>query len=135
LAGTGPGRPGTTSLQHLLADRAPGYVAPESELEALFLRLLDRYGLPGPARQYNASWVAAGGRVDFAYLPQLIVIEVDGRRWHGRNADYNRDRARDRFAQRAGWMVLRYTYSEVKQLPELVALEIAETLASRSVGS
>ncbi len=60
------GRAGVVLLRTLLTERQPDYVAPESELEARFIALARRHGLPEPERQVDLgdgdSWI---GRVDF----------------------------------------------------------------------
>jgi len=112
-------------LRQVLLERSPGYVATESELEAAFLALLDRHGLPPPVRQFAPSWLAPEkGRVDFAYPGARVVVEVDGRRWHTRDAAVRRDRWRDRQGQLAGWLVLRYGYEELRHEERDVAAEI-----------
>ena len=126
------GFPGSGLMRGLLAARGPGYVAPESALESAFVALIRRFRLPDPVRQLPTPWDPSGGRVDFAYPQLKILIEVDGRRWHGRDADNERDRARDRKAQLEGWILLRYTWHEITRLPQVVAAEIRTFLETRA---
>src|SRR5439155_10647512 len=49
------GRAGTVLLRELLLARGKGYVAPASELEARLLDLLEKAGLPAPAREVNVG--------------------------------------------------------------------------------
>lgn len=122
------GRRKAQIMRPLLARRGPGYVAPESVLEAAFLSLVQRFDLPEPQRQFATPWDSGEGRVDFAYERAMVLIEVDGRRWHTRDQDYEKDRARDRKAQLLGWSVLRYTHHEVTRRTESTAREIRECL-------
>jgi len=112
------GRPGGRLMRGLIESRGPGWVAPESELERAFVRMIDRAGLPQPTRQFTPPWDRGAGRVDFAYVERRILIELDGRRWHTRERDFQKDRARDREAQLQGWVVLRFTYYEVVERSE-----------------
>jgi len=123
------GRRGSRLMRRLLSSRGPGYTAPESQLEAAFIDLIRRYGLPEPVRQFATPWDPAEGRLDFAYPDRKVLIEVDGRRWHGRDADFDKDRARDRKAQHAGWQILRFTWHEVTRLPDHVAADLRSFLA------
>lgn len=122
------GRPGAPTMRRLLATRGPGFIAPESALEAAFIDLVRRFDLPEPKRQFATPWDRCEGRIDFAFAGQKILIELDGRRWHGRDADFNKDRERDRKAQLAGWVILRFTWHEVTQRPEHVADELRKFL-------
>ncbi|MGI9642334.1 MAG: type IV toxin-antitoxin system AbiEi family antitoxin domain-containing protein [Acidimicrobiia bacterium] len=121
---TRKGRNRARVMRSLIATRGPGYVAPESHLEASFVELVRTHNLPEPVRQFATPWDPQEGRVDFAYPAWMMLIEVDGRRWHGRDADNEKDRARDRRAQLNGWNILRFTYSEVTRRADSVAREI-----------
>jgi len=56
-------------------------------------------------------WKARRRRVD-AYIPEWrLIIEADGRRWHTRVADFERDRSRDNTAAAHGHRVLRFTHA------------------------
>lgn len=108
------GKPGTTVMRELLDHRGIGYVPPESQLEAMVLDLLERHGFPPPERQVQLPWMAGTNeRVDFAYPEAKLIIECDGRRWHTRERDFERDRRRDNEAVLAGWRVLRITWDQV----------------------
>ncbi len=108
------GRPGITVMRHLLAERAEGYVAPESGLEARVLEVIRRGGLPEPVRQLDVGdandWI---GRVDLAYPDRRMVIEIDSDLYHGTHVDRRADHLRDRRLLAAGWKVERITESEL----------------------
>ena len=41
------------------------------------------------------------------------IVEGDGRSWHARVADFERDRQRDHEAQRIGWGTCRFTDADI----------------------
>jgi very-short-patch-repair endonuclease len=58
-----------------------------------------------------------------------IVVECDGTAFHERTeAERRREKARDRFMQKAGWTVFRYTGKEIMSDPYKVAVEIIAQL-------
>jgi very-short-patch-repair endonuclease len=101
------------------ARRAGTYAPPESELEHALLALLA--GLPSDVtveRQCPFPWWPTGpSRVDFLIRSWRLILEADGRRWHARVADFDRDRWRDNTAQAHGYRVLRFTHAHVTQRP------------------
>ncbi len=127
------GKWGVKNLQRVLASRAPGDPLPDSVLEQLLLDALRLVGLPEPVAQFPHPGRHPGrGRVDFAYPGAKLILEADGRRWHQRVADLQRDRARDNEAARAGWLTMRFMHEELRSDPADVGLAIAETLAHRT---
>ncbi len=65
-------------------------------MEAALYRLLDHPGFPPYERQARFPWrPSAPQRVD-AYVPAWRrIIEADGRSWHSRHTDFERDERRD----------------------------------------
>ena len=53
------------------------------------------------------------GRRDFVYQRQRVILELDGRRWHSRDQDFETDRERDNAAVLAGYRPLRFTWRQV----------------------
>jgi hypothetical protein len=122
------GRPGVRKLRAVLDARGPGFVATESELEFRTLELIRSGGLPDPALQVELTfWEALVGRVDFVYRDARLIIEVDGRKYHGAET-FEADRRRDNAANLAGWRVLRFTWRMVTGNPEYVLSTIREAL-------
>ena len=115
----GSRRPGLPRIRPLVVERLDdGWTPPESELEALLAAVLGRIpGAPRIVRQATFPWRAAkDARVDFL-LPDLqLIIEADGRRWHARYADFDRDRWRDNEAVAHGYRVLRFTWVHLHDL-------------------
>lgn len=69
----------------------------------------------GPYAAY-LQYEVEGHRVDLALISaeRRIAVEADGHPWHERSPEQAaRDRARDRALQRAGWMILRFTGTEL----------------------
>ena len=123
------GKPGVRLLRAVLEERGPGYVAPESELERLAIQVLAMGGLPQPERQVPLPWDSGQlQRVDFAYPEERLIIEVDGRRWHTRDLDFERDRQRDNLATLAGWRVLRFTWRQLQEEPARVCWAVGQAL-------
>lgn len=104
----GRGRPGTRLMRRLIEERSEGYVATESELESLFVKLIESHGLPRPRRQVSIgsgeTWI---GRVDFVFEEAKLVVEADGRRYHEQKTPTLSDRTRDLRLIADGWQVLR----------------------------
>jgi very-short-patch-repair endonuclease len=122
------GRPGTALIRELLDARGEGYVATESELEDLLLEVLRERGVPLPRRQVHVGGDRLVGRVDFAYVPEALIIEADGRRYHTAKLDLDADRARDNELMAAGWRVLRVTWDDLVHRPDRVATMVRTAL-------
>lgn len=123
-----PGRRGSAALVAIVESLGPGKVPPASELEARLFAILDAAGLPPPVRQFPLPSITGAGRVDAAYPACRLLLEVDGRRWHTRAEDFDRDRRRDIEASLLGWRVLRFTWSDVVERPQWVCQVVAAHL-------
>ena len=88
----------------------------DSELERLFLRLVEKAGLPFPQTQQHLN----GFRVDF-YWPDLgLVVETDGLQYHRTPAQQARDQLRDQAHLAAGLTPLRFNHAQVRYEPRYV---------------
>jgi predicted transcriptional regulator of viral defense system len=118
------GARGTASLRAILGRRQLGESITRSELEDRFLSLIDRAHLPPP--QVNAPlrvadrWIEA----DCAWPGKRLVVELDGRAAHSTTGAFERDRARDRQLQAAGWRVIRITWRQLHDDPEAVIADL-----------
>lgn len=128
----GSRRNGLPRIRPLVAERLTvGWTPPESELEALLADVLARIpSRPTVVRQAEFPWrTPRPGRVDFLLPEHRLIIEADGRRWHTRVEDFDRDRWRDNQATARHHRVLRFTWVHLNQLAddviELVELTIA----------
>ena len=98
----------------VLDERGPGYAPPASELERIFRHTLRAAGLSEGVRQ-----VAITGRqgrahvVDVLYPVEMLIVELDGRRWHLRLERAAEDRARDNHAASLGYQTVRYLWENV----------------------
>ena len=120
----GSRRPGLADLGKLIEQRSvDGYEPPASVLERSLYRVMDRPGMPSYTRQASLPW-APDQRADALLDHAPVLIESDGRRWHTRVADFERDRMRDRLAAGHGYRTLRFTSAELESTPDLVAAEI-----------
>jgi very-short-patch-repair endonuclease len=113
-----PGLPGVGKLRPIVEHRLPeAYQPPTTKLERLLFRVLDDPRLPSYTRQMPIRFERLTATVD-AYLPDWrLIVEGDGRRWHNRRADHERDRLRDNEATAHGYAVLRFTYEMLRDRP------------------
>jgi hypothetical protein len=124
-----PAWPGVHQMTEALRWRSEGYVPARSDLERA-MRLIATT-IPGPPPSFE---VQIGDRSDMAQIVDCVfeedrlILEVDGRSFHARLADFERDRRRDRRASRLGYTTWRFTYHEVMSDPESVWREICTFL-------
>ncbi len=115
---------GMRLMRQLVAERSgTGWTAPASVLEARLYRILDRPGMPRYVRQARVPW-NPDQVVDALLVDVPVIIEADGRRWHTRVADFERDRARDRRAAQHGHRTMRFTHEDIRTDPDRVEAEI-----------
>jgi very-short-patch-repair endonuclease len=114
-----------TAVDTVTIDERPA----DSELEQAMTRLLAGHDLP-PAR-FHAR--VLGFEVDFAIVPERVVLECDGWTSHGLDrAQFERDRRRDAALVAGGWVVLRFTWTQIVRRPAWVADAIRRTLVQRA---
>ncbi len=102
-------RRGVKAMRAALAEGPLRSSLTRSELERRFLALVDEAGLPRP--RVN-EWMDIGGELiqaDCVWPSQRLIVELDGRAWHGTGEAFDRDRRRDRRCLAAGWNVMRVT--------------------------
>ena len=110
----GRGVPGTAALGRFLESHADGDAVAESELELAGARLLTHPDIPAFEQQAPFPWAPSGPhRVDFLIPSWTMIVEVDGRVWHARLQDQDRDRARDLTAAAHGYLTIRLGYASV----------------------
>ena len=102
-----------------------------SEAERRLLRLIRAAQLPQPL----TNIVVGRHEVDFLWPDERVIVEVDGFAFHGTRAAFERDRAKDRALQAAGYVVLRITWRQLVDEPEAVIAALAAALAHRRSAS
>ena len=122
------GRPGSKLYRALVDERGSGYVAPASELEAMFRRLLRQAGLPMPEFEVNLGGERWIGRVDAVFRQARLVVELDSRRHHSSLLDQEADAIRDAELVRAGWRVIRIRYDRLVNDPHAVIALLRDLL-------
>lgn len=102
---------GSRRLLDLLDERSDtAWQPPTTELERHLDRLVDHPAVP-PATRQHPFHLDNGPMVVDIFVPSWgLILEADGRRWHTRRADFERDRARDNAAAAHGLAVLRFTW-------------------------
>jgi hypothetical protein len=127
-------RPRGTGELRIAVERAgEATVHTRSELEDRFRGLILDAGLPPP--EYNATLELGELTIeaDVVWRRERVIVELDGYGAHSTRDQFRIDRARDRAAQAAGWMVLRYTWPDVDRRAAGQLLELlSERRAPRS---
>ena len=122
-----PRRKGAPKLRQALARRAAGATRTRSEMEELFLNLLERHGLPRP--RINA-FIPGVGEVDCTWPAARLAVELDSRRAHATPAAFERDRERDRLLQARGWRVIRVTWRQLTERPDQLMEDLERLLGA-----
>ncbi|HEU0023772.1 MAG TPA: type IV toxin-antitoxin system AbiEi family antitoxin domain-containing protein [Thermoleophilaceae bacterium] len=122
-----PRRAGAARIRAALAARSRGATRTRSDLEELFLSLLDRHGLPRP--RVN-SHIPGIGEVDCAWPAARLVVELDSRSAHATSAAFEADRERDRLLQAAGWRVIRITWRQLAQDETALVVDLSHLLGA-----
>ena len=102
----------------------------DSTGEPEFIReVFERHG-PG-AEAAGCALVSAieGFEVDFHWPDQRLIVELDGRAAHHTRTAFERDRARDRTLQAAGWRVVRITWHQLQAEPAQIAADLGHLLS------
>lgn len=124
--------PGVARINRVLALRPKGAPPTGSILETLFVQLVRAAGLPEPLRQVrifneHGDFVAD---VDFAWPELGLFIELDGQH-HADQPVYDARRETNVIAA-TGWLVGRFTRTEVVRHPKATARQLARLLEQAS---
>lgn len=120
----GSGWRGTRFLASVVEGYEPAKGLTKSELEARFLDACRRRGLPMPLVNRRVR----GFEVDFLWPSALLVVELDGFRFHADRAAFERDRERDLALKAGGFEVVRITHRMLSRDTDRVLLAIRERL-------
>ncbi len=112
------------AVEGLPKDAGDADSGPEVEL----LRVLEKAGLPTPARQYSVT--AAGNQyyIDLCYPEARVALEYDGVDPHTRFDRFVDDRRRQNDLVTAGWTVLRYTKVDLRDRREALVAQVRRNL-------
>jgi hypothetical protein len=78
----------------------------------------------------EVAGVGLPGPVDALHQDARVVVELDGKRFHGPDR-FQRDRSRDQRLAAAGYVTLRFTWEDVEQRPDEVLGILRQTIATR----
>jgi very-short-patch-repair endonuclease len=121
----GRGKPGSAKLRRALARHLPHLARTRSEMERVFLPLCERGGLQLPEINVTVNGVL----VDAVWRNARVVVELDGLRGHRTRAQIEKDRRNDMRLRAAGYTVLRYTWEQITEEPELVLADLRLALS------
>ena len=121
-------RPGVARLRAVL-DFIDEPLLTRSEAEKRLRALCRSAALPMPRMNVKR----AGWEVDAVWDAQRLVVEVDGRTYHGTHASFERDRRKDADLMLAGYRVLRITWRRLTREPDQVIALIATALSQAAL--
>lgn len=99
-----------------------------SHFEDDWPRFAEQFGLTG----WELNRHVCGHRVDVLFLPDLLIVELDGWQTHGSRPSFEADREQDAdILTRAGIPTLRITYPQFHSTPAKQARRIHAVLAAR----
>jgi very-short-patch-repair endonuclease len=124
-------RRGAAILRELLVERSPAEALSESDLEDLMVEVLRVGEFPPWRQQYPMTLSFGSIRIDFAYPEVKLAIECDSYMWHMDEEAFRRDRRRDAELQAMGWIVLRFTWRQIKFERSYVQAQIQRVLDLR----
>jgi predicted transcriptional regulator of viral defense system len=106
------------------------------ELEALMTRLARDHGLPQPHSNYLLDVPDHPGLEADFYFPEYgLVVETDGWETHKTRQAFEADRAKDAALTAAGYIVVRFTYRQLRDDPDTVANRIKAIIGARYTAS
>jgi very-short-patch-repair endonuclease len=112
---------GTVAFREAIRDLADAYVPTQSETESLLFAALDDSRVPPIDRQVRLDWwEERPHRVDAYIVAWRLILEADGRTYHTKREDFERDRERDNLAAAYGYRVMRFTYAMLRDDPQRV---------------
>lgn len=120
----GPGRAGSRALRAAMDAHLPQLAACASELERSFLLLCERHSVPLPEPNSRIGRF----RPDMLWRSRRLVVELDGRRAHGTEAQRQADAARQRHLESLDYRVVRFSWAEVTDEPARVASAVRSAL-------
>lgn len=102
-----------------------------SEAERLAVTIFRNAGLTG----WIANHPACGYVIDFAFVAQMVAVEIDGFAHHRDAAAFQHDRTRRNGLIAAGWTILNFTWSDLIDRPDQVISIVCAELRRRACRS
>lgn len=98
---------------------------PETQARLLFARA----GLPPPVSQLGV-WIEGKRlvRVDFGWLEQMVLVEIDGFGPHTTATAFQVDRTRQNGLAYEGWLILRFTVHDIRFNQDYVVFQVGRAL-------
>jgi len=121
-------RRGVGVVRAVLAERHPESHRTKSRWEAAMLRLLATHQLPPPA--VNVWLADLRVEPDLLWADAALVVEWDSWTHHRTRSRFESDRRKTIVLQTAGYTVLRFTWRQTREEPELVAAAIRSALTA-----
>ena len=121
-----PRRPGSRFLRKARERMRESSGRTRSEMEERFKVLVLKANLPTPEVNATLELGTTTIRPDFLWRDQRLIVELDGWQAHGTKAAFEADRARDRAATRAGFRVIRATWTQLTAARDDVAALLAQ---------
>lgn len=100
-----------------------------SDLESLFLALIERYRLPHPEINIKLGHY----EVDFLWRRERLVVETDSWNYHRGSVAFYSDGERDLELRSLGYAVLRFNDHQLESEPERIAADVRRELAANRV--
>lgn len=108
----GRGRPGTVKMRNVLVARGRGYRPTKSDMELVGRALLgDVPGIEWEVQMFDEQGFVRS--VDARVAHARLVVELDGRTYHGQPSAIDRDAAEDARLVAAGNVVHRLTWADL----------------------
>jgi len=114
-------------LRLIESETAPADAPTRSELERRMLRLITRSGLERPVCQHPVGPYTA----DFLWPAERVIVETDGWDGHRHELAFHRDRRRDAWLLAHGYVVIRFTWPQLRDEPLTVIARVAAVLGHR----
>ncbi len=122
------GRAGAPLVRQVLAEHEIGTTETRTDFEEVLFSIVDAAGIHRPVCDYA---IETGEEipltVDFAWVPERVVVEFDSIRWHSTPIARARDRRRYRSLSLAGWTPLPFSEKDVAD-PSRIAGELSAAL-------
>lgn len=121
------GRSGVGVLRPFLEERLGSELSPATGFEQRMIRLIRAAGLPEPVRQHRVQLPGGGHAfLDLAWPDISLAVECDDLASHFAAHRLRWDEQRQNELVLLGWTVLRFTFHDVRDLPERTMQAIRE---------